>query len=185
MCGGSSSTRRQGRSISGNSWNLTAFHHREVWPAQILDWNPNYRGKTLFDVLFRNGKVDKFPANEVPAEYENREAKAFGFYVKRACSRNTPSSVAVTATISLTSTPFMKSAGCDGRSSTARRRSGAIAKASIPTSRPGKGVDFYGNKDGKGTDHRRALRAAGQSPARSSTSGWSPAGRSNIGTPAP
>ena len=43
----------------------------------------------------------------------------------------------------------MRCGDCDGLSSTARRRSGAIAKASIPTSRPGKGVDFYGNKDGK------------------------------------
>ena len=59
------------------------FTTDEVWPAQILDANPNYRGKTLFDVLFRNGNVDKFPASEIPAEYENHEAKAFGFYVQK------------------------------------------------------------------------------------------------------
>ena len=68
-------------------WQLMEFSKRfttdEVWPAQILDANPNYRGKTLFDVLFRNGKVDKFPASEVPADYENHEAKAFGFYVQK------------------------------------------------------------------------------------------------------
>src|SRR6187401_2876659 len=61
-------------------WQLMEFSKRfttdEVWPAQILDANPNYRGKTLFDVLYRNGKVDKFAANEVPADYENHEAKA-------------------------------------------------------------------------------------------------------------
>ena len=48
-------------------WQLMEFSKRfttdEVWPAQILDANPNYRGKTLFDVLFRNGKVDKFAAS--------------------------------------------------------------------------------------------------------------------------
>ena len=58
-----------------------------MWPAQILDANPNYRGKTLFDVLFRNGKVDKFAASEVPADYENHEAKAFGFYVQKGSVR--------------------------------------------------------------------------------------------------
>src|SRR6186713_3157303 len=68
-------------------WQLMEFSKRfttdEVWPAELLAANPNYRGKTLFDVLFRNGKVDKFAASEVPAEYENREAKAFGFYVQK------------------------------------------------------------------------------------------------------
>lgn len=28
-----------------------------MWPAEILAANPNYLGKTLFDVLFRNGSV--------------------------------------------------------------------------------------------------------------------------------
>src|SRR5213076_3498600 len=58
-------------------WQLMEFSKRfttdEVWPEQILAANPNYRSKTLFDVLFRNGNVDKFPATEIPAEYENRE----------------------------------------------------------------------------------------------------------------
>ena len=49
----------------------------------MLTANPNYRGKTLFDVLFRNGNVDKFPVTEIPAEYENRELKAFGFYAQK------------------------------------------------------------------------------------------------------
>ncbi|MFX7540919.1 hypothetical protein ABTJ80_21040, partial [Acinetobacter baumannii] len=55
----------------------------EVWPAEILDANPSYRGKSLFDVLFRNGNVDRFPLSEVNAEYANDESKAFGFYVQK------------------------------------------------------------------------------------------------------
>jgi nitrate reductase NapA len=68
-------------------WQLMEFSKRfttdEVWPAEILDQNSQYRGKTLFDVLFANGSVDRFPLNEIDPEYENREAKAFGFYVQK------------------------------------------------------------------------------------------------------
>ncbi|MHB2169343.1 nitrate reductase catalytic subunit NapA [Alsobacter sp. R-9] len=68
-------------------WQLMEFSKRfttdEVWPVEILSANPQYRGKTLFDVLYRNGSVDRFPASEVPAPYENHEAKAFGFYPQK------------------------------------------------------------------------------------------------------
>jgi nitrate reductase NapA len=68
-------------------WQLMEFSRRfttdEVWPAEVLARAPEFRGKTLFDVLFRNGSVDRFPAAEVEAGYENREAKEFGFYVQK------------------------------------------------------------------------------------------------------
>ncbi|MDK1032768.1 MAG: 4Fe-4S binding protein, partial [Planctomycetia bacterium] len=50
----------------------------EVWPREILDANPGYRGKTLFDVLYRNGKVDRFPLADMNADYGNDEARSFG-----------------------------------------------------------------------------------------------------------
>jgi nitrate reductase NapA len=59
------------------------FTTEEVWPAAILDSNPQFRGKTLFDVLFRNGNVDRFPLAELNPKYENHEAKHFGFYVQK------------------------------------------------------------------------------------------------------
>ena len=68
-------------------WQLMEFSKRfkieEVWPAELLAKKPEYRGKTLFDVLFRNGQVDKFPLAEIEAGYDNDEAKAFGFYVQK------------------------------------------------------------------------------------------------------
>ena len=46
-------------------WQLVEFSKRfkieEVWPAELLAKQPAVRGKTLYDVLFRNGQVDKFP----------------------------------------------------------------------------------------------------------------------------
>ncbi len=48
-------------------WQLMEFSKRfkveEVWPAELLAKKPEYRGKTLFDILFRNGQVDKFPVS--------------------------------------------------------------------------------------------------------------------------
>jgi nitrate reductase NapA len=49
----------------------------------LLAANPAFSGKTLFEVLFRNGKVDRFPPAEVEAGYANDEAQAFGFYPQK------------------------------------------------------------------------------------------------------
>src|SRR6188474_1013054 len=63
-------------------WQLMEFSKRfkmeEVWTPELLDARPEYRGKTMYDVLFRNGQVDKFPVSETSKDYENAESKAFG-----------------------------------------------------------------------------------------------------------
>ena len=68
-------------------WQLMEFSKRfttdEVWPAETLNANPGYRGRTLFDVLFANGKVNRFKLNEIEQGYDNDESKAFGFYVQK------------------------------------------------------------------------------------------------------
>ncbi|MDX1594587.1 MAG: nitrate reductase catalytic subunit NapA, partial [Gammaproteobacteria bacterium] len=68
-------------------WQLMEFSKRfttdEVWPDALLDANPGYRGKTLFEVLFANGQVDRYPLEETAPDYANHEAEAFGFYVQK------------------------------------------------------------------------------------------------------
>ncbi len=68
-------------------WQLVEFSKRfttdEVWPADILEANQDYKGKTLYEVLFANGKVDRFPLSETHPDYENDEAEAFGFYIQK------------------------------------------------------------------------------------------------------
>src|SRR5690349_4814522 len=67
-------------------WQLAEFSKRfttdEVWPAELIAKKPELRGKTLYEVLFRNGQVDKFPLSEMEAGYENAEAKSCGFYAQ-------------------------------------------------------------------------------------------------------
>ena len=68
-------------------WQLMEFSKRfkieEVWPEDLLAKKPEYRGKTMFDVLYRNGQIDKFPVSDIEAGYLNDESKAFGFYVHK------------------------------------------------------------------------------------------------------
>jgi nitrate reductase NapA len=68
-------------------WQIMEFSKRfrmeEVWPAALLAKQPAYRGRTLYEVLFRNGQVDAFPLSQASPEYANDEAKAYGFYVQK------------------------------------------------------------------------------------------------------
>ncbi|OWW20639.1 nitrate reductase catalytic subunit NapA [Noviherbaspirillum denitrificans] len=68
-------------------WQLVEFSKRfkmeEVWPKELLDKAPQWRGKTMYDLLFKNGVVDKFPSSDIEKGYANAEAKAFGFYLQK------------------------------------------------------------------------------------------------------
>jgi len=68
-------------------WQLMEFSKRfkveEVWPAELLAKKPEYRGKTLFQILFSNGAVNKFPVSQIEAGYGNDESRAYGFYVQK------------------------------------------------------------------------------------------------------
>jgi len=86
---------RQQVSAPGESksdlWQLVEFSKRfkveEVWSAELIAQKPEYKGKTLFDVLFRNGQVDKYGIEIVTDdngnEYQNDEMDSFGFYIQK------------------------------------------------------------------------------------------------------
>ena len=68
-------------------WQLMEFAKRftveECWPAELVAAKPEWKGKTLFDVLFANGVVDQFKTDEIESGYDNHESEAFGFYVQK------------------------------------------------------------------------------------------------------
>jgi len=68
-------------------WQTVEFSKRfkveDVWPEELLAKKPEYRGKTLYDVLYANGAVDKYPLEETQKGFENDEARAFGFYIQK------------------------------------------------------------------------------------------------------
>ena len=59
------------------------FTTDEVWPDDVLTQNPDFRGRTLFEVLFRNGNVDRHSVSDMDPAYANHEAEHFGFYVQK------------------------------------------------------------------------------------------------------
>jgi len=73
-------------------WQIMEFAKRfkagEVWPQGLVDKKPEYRGKTLYEILFANGTVDKFPyagkiLDDRGNEYRNHESEHFGYYVQK------------------------------------------------------------------------------------------------------
>jgi nitrate reductase NapA len=72
-------------------WQLVEFSKRfkveEVWPEELLAKMPEYRGKTLYDVLYANGQVNRYPLQKITDgdgnEYRNAESEHFGFYLQK------------------------------------------------------------------------------------------------------
>lgn len=72
-------------------WQLMEFSKRfkveEVWPEELISKSPEYRGKTLFNVLYANGQVNKFAKQAIADDhgnaYRNTEMEHFGFYVQK------------------------------------------------------------------------------------------------------
>ena len=83
-------TKAPGESRS-DLWQFVEFSRRfkteDVWPEELLAKKPEYRGKTLFDVLYANGAVNKFPKQQVTDSrgntYANDEMAHFGFYLQK------------------------------------------------------------------------------------------------------
>ena len=72
-------------------WQIVEFSKRfkveEVWPAELIAKQPSVKGKTLYDILFKNGQVDKYPKQKITDEagnqYANSEMDDFGFYLQK------------------------------------------------------------------------------------------------------
>jgi nitrate reductase NapA len=68
-------------------WQIVEFSKRlkvdDVWPQELLVKKPQYRGKTLFDILYANGEVNKYPVSQVQQGFDNDESNHFGFYLQK------------------------------------------------------------------------------------------------------
>ena len=68
-------------------WQVVEFSKRfkveDVWPADLIAKKPEHKGKTLYEVLFANGEVNKFPVSQIQKGFDNDESKDFGFYLQK------------------------------------------------------------------------------------------------------
>jgi nitrate reductase NapA len=134
-------------------WQLVEFSRRfkveEVWTKELLDAKPEYRGKTLYEVLFKNGNVDKFPVAQADPEYANAEAKVFGFYLQKGLFEEYAQFGRGHGHDLAPFDAYHEARGLrwpvvNGKETRWRYREGAD-----PYVKKGAGFEFYGNPDGK------------------------------------
>jgi nitrate reductase NapA len=149
-------------------WQLMEFSKRfkmeEVWPPELLDRKPEYRGKTLFDVLFRNGQVDAFPLDQMEAGYDNDDAQSCGFYVQKGLfeeyaqfGRGHGHDLAPFDTYH--QVRGLRWPVVEGRETRWRYREGYD-----PYVKEGEGVRFYGHPDGKAVLYALPYEPAAEEP---------------------
>jgi nitrate reductase NapA len=134
-------------------WQLMEFAKRfkieDVWPEELLAKKPEVRGKTMFDVLYKNGVVDKFPVSDIDEGYGNHESNAFGFYVQKGLFEEYASFGRGHGHDLAPFERYHQERGLrwpvvDGKETRWRFREG-----SDPYVKAGKDVEFYGFPDGK------------------------------------
>jgi nitrate reductase NapA len=75
-------------------WQYIEFSKRfkveDVWPAELIAKKPEFKGKTLYDVLYANGEVNKFPVGDTAKVnahawngYTNDESQHVGYYLQK------------------------------------------------------------------------------------------------------
>jgi len=149
-------------------WQLVEFSKRfktdEVWPKELLDKNPEFRKKTLYEVLYKNGNVDKFPLAETSKDNANPEAEAFGFYIQKglfeeyaAFGRGHGHDLAPFDTYH--EVRGLRWPVVDGKETRWRYREGAD-----PYVKAGTEVEFYGKKDGKANIFALPYEPAAEEP---------------------
>ena len=158
-------------------WQVMEFSKRftveDVWPAELIDQTPEYRGKTLFDVLFANGQVDRFAAEPILDKagntYDNDESEHFGFYVQKGMFEeyrmfnSAPDIIKKGHEMATFDTyhqvPGMRWPVIGGKETLWRFREGYD-----PHVEAGAGVQFYGKPDGKANIIFAPFEPAAESP---------------------
>ncbi|WP_209597121.1 nitrate reductase catalytic subunit NapA [Ruegeria sp. HKCCSP351] len=134
-------------------WQVMEFSKRftveEVWGEELLATMPEHRGKTMYEVLFANGSVDKFPLSETAEGFDNDESEHFGFYVQKGLFEEYANFGRGHAHDLAPFETYHQARGLrwpvvDGKETLYRFREGYD-----PYVPEGAGVKFYGKKDGK------------------------------------
>ena len=134
-------------------WQLVEFskHFKtdEVWPAELLAKKPEYKDKTLYDILFANGQVDRYPLEQLAAGFDNQESRHFGFYLQKGLFEEYAAFGRGHGHDLAPFDDYHKERGIrwpvvNGKETAWRYREGYD-----PYVKPGEGLKFYGQPDGK------------------------------------
>jgi len=149
-------------------WQIMEFSKRftveEAWGEETVAKNPEYKGKTLYQVLFKNGQVDKYPYKDGVVKdgdenvYKNNESKHFGYYVQKGMFEEYRRFQTEGPKLGHEQAPFdtyhkvrgMRWPVVDGKETLWRYREGYDPHVKTYNPKAEKGeVYFYGKKDGK------------------------------------
>jgi len=141
-------------------WQYLEFSKRfkveDIWPADLVAKMPEYKGKTLYDVLYANGQVNKFGKDDMVKVnahawdgYTNDEAEAFGYYVQKGLFEEYATFGRGHGHDLALFDMYHKARGLrwpvvDGKETLWRFREGYD-----PYVKKGEGIKFYGKPDGK------------------------------------
>jgi len=138
-------------------WQLIEFSKRfkveDVWPAELVAKKPEYRGKTLYEVMYANGVVNKYPLAELEKTngpgYTNDESQDFGCYIQKGLFEEYATFGRGHAHDLAPFDMYHKARGLrwpvvEGKETLWRFREGYD-----PYVKAGEGVKFYGKPDGK------------------------------------
>jgi nitrate reductase NapA len=156
-------------------WQYMEFSKRfkveDVWPDDLIAKMPEYKGKTLYEVLYTNGVVNKFPKGDTAkvnahawANYTNDESEFYGYYVQKGLFEEYASFGRGHAHDLDNFDVYHKVRGLrwpvvDGKETLWRFREGYD-----PYVPKGAGVKFYGHKDGKAVIFALPYQPAAEQP---------------------
>ncbi|WOT05613.1 nitrate reductase catalytic subunit NapA [Shewanella youngdeokensis] len=148
-------------------WQLMEFSKRfkvsEVWPAELVAKKPEYADKTLFDVLYANGVVNKFAADECKAEL-NDESDAFGFYVQKGLFEEYAQFGRGHAHDLAPFDTYHENRGARWPVVNGKETLRRFVEGSDPYVKAGEGFNFYGKPDGKAVIFALPYEPAAEEP---------------------
>ncbi len=134
-------------------WQLMEFSKRftvnEVWPDELIAKQPEYKNKTLYEVLFKNGQVDQYPLEETSPSYNNQEAKDFGFYVQKGLFEEYAQFGRDHGHDLADFDAYHNARGLRWPVVNGKETKWRFREGSDPYVKKGKGFEFYGKPDGK------------------------------------
>lgn len=134
-------------------WQIVEFSKHlkvdDIWPVELIAKKPEYKGKTLYDVLYANGQVNKYPLTDMAKGFDNDEAQAFGFYLQKGLFEEYASFGRGHGHDLAPFDMYHQTRGLrwpvvDGKETLWRFREGYD-----PYVKKGEGIRFYGQKDGR------------------------------------
>ena len=158
-------------------WQVMEFAKRftveEAWGEELVAKMPEYRGKTVYEVLYENGQVNKYPVQNITDDagnvYDNDESDHFGYYVQKGIFEeyrmfNSAADIIKKGHEMAEFDVYHKVRGArwpviDGKETLWRFREGYD-----PHVKAGEGVKFYGKPDGKANIIFAPYEPAAESP---------------------